>query len=127
MITPLPYNELPLQRRDIVELHLPAASFYITDLPPILSPPVQRRARPSPVVTHHSPEVTHHSRMVTHPLQQSVPALVLAPPEKHKTPPPPFLCKAALFAFWLRSSVVSVLFSLISETRLRSLQDYSYF
>ena len=32
----------------------------------------------------------------------------------------PFVCSAALFAFWLRSSVVSVLFSLISETGLRT-------
>ncbi len=31
-----------------------------------------------------------------------------------------FLSSLALFAFWLRSSVVSVLFSLISETTLRS-------
>ena len=40
-------------------------------------------------------------------------------------PLPPFgflflLFSSALFAFWLRSSVVSVLFSLISETALRS-------
>lgn len=39
--------------------------------------------------------------------------------------PPPnfehfFFFSLALFAFWLRSSVVSVLFSLISETTLRS-------
>ena len=32
-----------------------------------------------------------------------------------------FLFSLALFAFWLRSSVVSVLFSLISETGLRTL------
>ncbi|KAK4189755.1 hypothetical protein QBC35DRAFT_128791 [Podospora australis] len=32
----------------------------------------------------------------------------------------PFFSSLALFAFWLRSSVVSVLFSLISETTLRS-------
>ena len=30
------------------------------------------------------------------------------------------LFSSALFAYWLRSSVVSVLFSLISEIRLRS-------
>ena len=34
-------------------------------------------------------------------------------------PRAPF-CSVALFAFWLRSSVVSVLFSLISETVLRN-------
>jgi hypothetical protein len=33
--------------------------------------------------------------------------------------PRPLFCSLALFAFWLRSSVVSVLFSLISETFLR--------
>ena len=41
---------------------------------------------------------------------------------------PLFSSSLALFAFWLRSSVVSVLFSLISETALRSrIADYSYF
>ena len=41
---------------------------------------------------------------------------------------PLFSSSLALFAFWLRSSVVSVLFSLISETTLRSrIADYSYF
>ena len=39
-----------------------------------------------------------------------------------------FFLSSALFAFWLRSSVVSVLFSLISEMFLRGTNfDYTYF
>ena len=38
-----------------------------------------------------------------------------------------FFFSLALFAFWLRSSVVSVLFSLISETFLRELLRLSTF
>ena len=68
------------------------------------------------------------------PLQGStqIPRLALvhrpseAPPEGYKIPSTAptfarfFFSSLALFAFWLRSSVVSVLFSLISESALRS-------
>ena len=42
-------------------------------------------------------------------------------------PSVPLFSSLALFAFWLRSSVVSVLFSLIAKTLLRKHFDYSYF
>jgi hypothetical protein len=55
---------------------------------------------------------------------------VLGPSDKYKYFLPPSTLdfeKSALFAFWLRSSVVSVLFSLISETFLRELLRLSTF
>ena len=118
-------------------------------------PPPRARAihRHRPRVPHLPAHLCVFLRLSTSPSPRQRPrdARALAPlrlfAQVYKpTPLRPSFCSLALFAFWLRSSVVSVLFSLISEyvpspystledlvannlrrTFLRELQDYSSF
>jgi hypothetical protein len=112
---PLPYPSLYLMPP--FTLCLTVAVNVLRRLNAPLAGPGQRRSELSPMVTHLDRLWSPNLRTVAHGSARAsaiVSEAILKPPR-----PRPPSSSLALFAFWLRSSVVSVLFSLISETFLR--------